>query len=1201
MCVEAVGCLADGAHVDDASASYGAIEGDVTAAADDDVGWVVAQEDGDFLVVELVGERLEGIAGRAVDELEMPRAFDRDAHGGRELGQPRQDEVAQLGPRLLQAPEPRSLEVAPCIEPVRIHRGQGAIAEALDAGCVHRHQATPGLERGRAGEAEISGDEQAAEATSLGGGEHGSERVGVAVYVRNAQKQHRSLASIAVGPRACEAIVPRPGSVLRRYDPPHMCEASLRALASFIDPDRAPSLLSRYEARDGIDAGAASLMALLGAAYPAFEPLAEKYPEHFVALAGEGWQEPRDREGLLSRLRAIALDGCTGEEARARLRRAVAYEKLRIATRELLPASLGGAEIDVTAREISDLAEAAIEVALLEAMSHVEARFGEARTACGEASRFVVLGMGKLGGRELNVGSDVDLVYVYDTDDGGSDFGEGSDATSLHEHWAHVARRLTETLDGVGEEGRIFRADLRLRPEGLRGPLAISRPAMERYYESFGRVWERAALVRARPVAGSLALGNATLQDLASFIYARRVDPSLASEIVRVHERAQAELCSDPERDLKLGPAGIREAELFAQTLQLVFGGVEPSLRTTSTLEAIARLGECRHISPVEAEELDGAYRLLRRVEHRIQWATGLQTHLLPRDESACSRLARSLGFEHYEALDRAIREARERIAAAFGSLAPKRTAPSSPWDEVLSLLDAAEDDASLVPALSKALRRNVGPELARDLRRLARRPDDLLGVKTRESFPELVSALFSGLAEAADVEQAARFLRMWITRLPVPTSYVRPLGENPRALRRLIGVFGASAFLGEALANRPELGEAAIFSRTIPTPELAVQRIDEEISALPLEEARDPDAFVGALRRAAWLSQIEVALADLAGEIELRDVFVTLSALADATLDRVTRFVMGGEDAVRGLAILAIGKLGGRELGFGSDLDVLFVFDPAAAPQDASPEDHFARCAQRIIRLVTSPHAEGPGYALDTRLRPSGSHGLLVTSLPSFARYHQCRSENPTRPRVLSSGASWERQALLRARFCAGDPELGEAAMRVAEAAAYEREPPDAHELHRLRMRMEAELGRERAGRYDSKYGKGGLADIELAVQFLQMRHGSDVRVRTTETLRAIEALEELGRLRADHARAFRGGYVFLRQLEQRIRIVHGSSAHFFDEEAEGLVPLARRMGLVDGHRRAVEELVLRYREVTERVRRAYLEVLGVEPPPVR
>lgn len=966
--------------------------------------------------------------------------------------------------------------------------------------------------------------------------------------------------------------------------------ASLRALASFIDPDRAPSLLARYEARFGTQDEVAALMAVLGAAYPAFEPLADAHPEPFARLAREGWQAPRDLEGLFSHLRSALDEGDARQDARARLRRAVVDEKLRIATRELLPSSLGGAEIDVTAREISDLAEATIEVALLEALRHVKGRFGDAWDASGERSRFVVLGMGKLGGRELNVGSDVDLVYVYDSVE------DGAAETSSHEAWVHVARRLTETLDGAGEEERIFRTDLRLRPEGSRGPLVVSRPAMERYYETFGRVWERAALVRARPVAGSSSLGIETLQDLDSFIYARRVDPSIASEIVRVHEQARAELCSDPVRDLKLGPGGIREAELFAQTLQLVFGGTEPSLRTPSTLEAIRRLGIGQRITPEEAAELDRAYRLLRRVEHRIQWATGLQTHALPRDERALFRLARSLGYERYGELEEAIRDARQRIAAAFGSLAPpKRTTPSSRWDEVLSCLQDA-DDALLVAALSKALRRNVGPEVARDLRRLSLRPDDLLGLKTRESFPELASTLFSALAEAADVEQASRFLRAWMTRSPMPTAYLRPLAEEPRALRRLISVLGASAFVGEALANRPELAEAAIFSRTIPTPTLALQRIDEEVSALPIEKAKDPDAFIGALRRATWLSTIEVAMADLAGEIELRDVFVTLSALADATLDRVIRFVMGGEGDVRGFAILAMGKLGGYELGFGSDLDVLFVFDPEAAPRGASPEDYFARLAQRIIRLVSSPHVEGPGYALDTRLRPSGNHGLLVTSLSSLARYHQSRYAEATRPRVLSSGAAWERQALIRARFCAGDPMLGAAAMQVVEAAAYEREPPEADELHRLRMRMQRELGREKAGRYDLKFGKGGLVDVEFAVQFLQMKCGTDVRIRTTETMRAVDVLEKLGHLPADHAKAFRDGYVFLRRLEQRIRIVHGSSAHFFDEEAEGLVALARRMGLVDRHHgTAVEELILRYREMTERVRVAYLEVLGV------
>jgi glutamate-ammonia-ligase adenylyltransferase len=343
----------------------------------------------------------------------------------------------------------------------------------------------------------------------------------------------------------------------------------------------------------------------------------------------------------------------------------------------------------------------------------------------------------------------------------------------------------------------------------------------------------------------------------------------------------------------------------------------------------------------------------------------------------------------------------------------------------------------------------------------------------------------------------------------------------------------------------------------------------------------------------------IEVALADLAGEIGTREATLTLSALADATLEQATRFALGSAGGVRGLAVVAMGKLGGNEIGYGSDLDVIFVFDPAVLPPTVDPHAHFARHAQRVIRLLAAAHPEGPGYDLDTRLRPSGSHGLLVTSLEAFARYHDVDLSNRASPDQVpsaqQSGAAWERQALVRARFAAGDVALGSAVMKVAHLAAYERGAPPKADVHRIRMRMERELGRERPGRHDLKLGRGGLSDIEFAVQYLQMVHGRDPRVRTTETPLAITTLADLGLLGADVAETFREGYQFLRRLEQRIRIVHGSSSSLLDEKAEGLLPLARRMGMRDTPRAtATEELIARYRDVTEAVRRAYLDVMS-------
>jgi glutamate-ammonia-ligase adenylyltransferase len=338
-----------------------------------------------------------------------------------------------------------------------------------------------------------------------------------------------------------------------------------------------------------------------------------------------------------------------------------------------------------------------------------------------------------------------------------------------------------------------------------------------------------------------------------------------------------------------------------------------------------------------------------------------------------------------------------------------------------------------------------------------------------------------------------------------------------------------------------------------------------------------------------------------------VRESTATLSALAEASLEVAVRAALGGgiDEPVLGLSVIAMGKLGGRELGYGSDLDVIFLYEPSASPAGVEPSTFFARCARRIIHLVSVPHPAGRGYELDTRLRPSGNQGLLVTSIEAFARYHGRSIDGapldlPAEARAGASrtAATWERLALLRARWVAGDARLGAQAMRTAHAAAYETpEDPEhvAAEIRRLRSRMERELSQERRGRRDLKLGRGGIVDVEFAVQSLQMRHGEDPAIRTTDTIEAIDLLVARGYLPDEHADALRDGYAFLRKLEQRIRILHADAAHLIEETAPGLVPLARRMGIRDRPRtEAAEELLARYREVTERVRGAYEAIVG-------
>jgi glutamate-ammonia-ligase adenylyltransferase len=593
-------------------------------------------------------------------------------------------------------------------------------------------------------------------------------------------------------------------------------------------------------------------------------------------------------------------------------------------------------------------------------------------------------------------------------------------------------------------------------------------------------------------------------------------------------------------------------------------------------------------VSEREEEELSSAYLFLRRLEHRIQFATGLQTHAMPTDPAMVERIARSLGYDGPAALARELQAVRARVSSCFASLGREPPTDDASFERLAGALDS-RDEAAVAAAATERFGLAASGDLPRHLLALARRPDGPLGATTRDKDAPFALLLVDALAGSADPEQATRLLAAFFGRLATPGLYVRALADDPRVVRALVSLLGASVVLGEAMVGHPDLADRVVYARGVPAPEVARAQVDEEVAALG-DDAGEVDALVGALRRAKRRVTFEVGLADLAGEIGTREAAHVLTALADATLEHACRFAMRERGLLSGsgLAVIAMGKLGGRELGYGSDLDVLFVYEDA----DDEAAERFARIAQRVLRLLGTPHGEGPGYELDTRLRPSGSHGLLVVSLEAFARYQVEQAEG------------WERQALVKARAIAGDAQLGARVVAVAHAAAYEGGAPEPERMHHLRTRMERELTHERLdrppARYDVKLGRGGVVDVEFAAQWLQMQHGRDPRVRTTETEVALAALETCGYLEPALADVLREGWRFLRRLEQRLRVSHGTSATLLEEGAPGLAALARRMGMHDAPRaRADAALLERYVAATREVRAAYLRVLGIKDTP--
>ncbi len=968
-------------------------------------------------------------------------------------------------------------------------------------------------------------------------------------------------------------------------------ESRVLALARAIDPQRAAVVEAELA---GIAPSAAVARAvLLATAYEALTGAVLRAPSTIPP------PHAADRDALHKALRRYLAAG-DADEHRPRLRRFAERQRLRIALRELLPPSLGGADFETTAGELSALADVTIEAALEEATGAVLARTGPPVDEHGALGRLTVLGMGKLGGEELNAGSDVDLVCFYDSDDHVARH-DGREL-SAHEVWTRVVRRMTSTLADVTDDGFVWRVDHRLRPEGSRGPLVNSLAAAERYYETFGRLWERSAWIRARPVAGDLELGERVIELLGPFVWRRVVDPSIAASMYELVHRARAELSAVSDRDLKLGPGGIREAEFFVQSLQLIWGGREHRIRTRPTLDACHRLRSAGLITEHEADELAGAYIALRRAEHAVQWSSGQQTHSLPTDPVALERIARTLGFEGSGAFIGDLQAQHERVGRLLRSLSPTGDVETPRWNDALLALDhddlPAFEEALVAAGLPGADDQQHG-QLVRDLFETARvHPDSVLGAHTRDRRRHLADTLLDAVAGSADPTQAGRYLRGFATRLASPSIYANLLANDPAAVRRLVTVLGGSAFVGELVATRPELADQVLFEPVIPSPDDARLEVLDAWRAAAAEE--DLETRVGRIRKAVARVTTQIALADLAEELDTRRSTEVLSALADEALETAARIALG-TPSVRGLAIVAMGKLGGREIGYGSDLDVIFLFEPEAAPEGTEATRFFTKIARQIIQIVSMPHPDGPAYELDTRLRPSGSQGMLVVSLSAFARYHGVEDEEGAPAPRARGAATWERLALLRARFAAGDAEVGRAAMAIAERAAYRPGQPDdaglralAQDVHQLRERMEHELARERPGRYDIKLGRGGLIEVEFATQLLQLAHGAHREVRTTDTREALAGLAAVGALPGEQLAARRDGCDFVRRPQPRIRVVHGDSSHLIEERAAGMIPLARRMGIreSDGHR-AAAELIERYRVITERVRRAYEEIV--------
>ncbi|MFG6467909.1 bifunctional [glutamate--ammonia ligase]-adenylyl-L-tyrosine phosphorylase/[glutamate--ammonia-ligase] adenylyltransferase [Roseateles sp. BYS87W] len=817
---------------------------------------------------------------------------------------------------------------------------------------------------------------------------------------------------------------------------------------------------------------------------------------------------------------------------------------------------------------MTHLAEVTLDRALTAARAELDEIHGAPRTADGQDIAFWVLGMGKLGARELNVSSDIDLIYVYE-DDGAT---HGPRPLTAHEYFSNVAKRLYALIGDVTDDGQVFRVDLALRPNGKSGPPVVSLGMLEEYFLVQGREWERFAWLKSRVVAPLAGLGapgdprTLQLRQLVTpFVYRRYLDYGVFEGLRQLHGKirseAKARAAGRPERanDVKLSRGGIREIEFIVQLLQVVRGGQFPEIRTRSTVKALGCVAARGLMKPETAQRLIDAYVFLRRVEHRIQFLDDQQTHCLPQGDADLAWIAASMGLkcsretcELFEQLG----EVRELVANEFDALLHEGTGAAGGGCKggqcggPKPTMDG-EDFLNGLPA-----------PLAAAVRTLAETPR-VQGL--REESRQRLAKLFHRAAQAVAADEcsmdaALRFVD-WVGPLLRRESYLALLVERPAVQQRLLRLLGLARWPMRYLMQHPgvidELADPLLLTARFDRDAFIADLLDREQGWVRSGEA-DEEALLDTLRRAHHAEVFRTLVRDVEGRITVEQVADDLSLLADAVLQVAIQWAWALFSKAHRpdprLAVIAYGKLGGKELGYGGDLDVVFVFDD----EDENASEIYGAFVRRLITWLTLRTAAGELFDIDTALRPNGNSGLLVTSLAHFEAYQTGRGSN--------TAWTWEHQAITRARFCAGHADLAERFEGVRRQVLTA--PRDAEALKRevQAMREKVRAARPvRAGLFDVKHSEGGMMDAEFALQCLILTHGAQHPglLDNLGNIALLQRCETVGLLPAGVGTGAANAYRELRRVQHKARLDEQSTAL----DADAAAPLAP-------HRAAVQAL---------------------------
>jgi glutamate-ammonia-ligase adenylyltransferase len=821
----------------------------------------------------------------------------------------------------------------------------------------------------------------------------------------------------------------------------------------------------------------------------------------------------------------------------------------RILLHTLLRDLCSRADLDEVCATMTRLAEESIAASIRAHHRWIAEAHGEPIGAdSGEPQRMMVVAMGKLGGGELNVSSDVDLVFVY-PEDGTT---AGPKPLANQEFFDRLGRRVIGTLADVTEDGFVFRVDMRLRPYGDSGPLSSSLAALEAYLVAQGRTWERYAWLKARALTGDR--GAELEQLIEPFVFRKYLDYDAYAGLRDVHRQIREQgRRRGYQRNIKLGPGGIREIEFIVQALQLVRGGREPVLRERRTMRALAALGTRGLLPRAAVAELSAAYVFLRRLEHRLQYRNDAQTHDVPSRGAERTAVARACGFTDAKSFTSALEAGRAAVERHFSAVLGEE--PRGDDDALAAVWFDPAPEQARARLLAEAGYCDAGAvlELLTRLRRSSRYLQ--LPTLSRQRFDALVPQLLRAAVTATQTVTACNPQHIFERLLALLETvsgrsvYLALLAEHPPVLPRIAQLMGASAWAADYLLRHPILLDELLDSRVLlAEPDWNAWR--SELDVVLTAHPRDTERQIDALRHFQHAQVFRLLAQDLTGMLTVERLADHLSALADvvlaATLGQCWRLVSPLAHTAPRFAIVGYGKLGGKELGYASDLDLVFLYDD---PEAAAAEG-YARLAQRVNTWLTSLTAAGRLYETDLRLRPDGVSGLLVSSLGSFRSYQR------------EHAWTWEHQALTRARFVAGDAALGAAFEAEREAILRLPRNPDRLKSDVTEMRRRMHAGHPNPGpTFDLKHDPGGMVDVEFAVQYLVLGHAHAHRqlTRNAGNIALLGVAAALGLLPAELASAAADAYRDYRKLQHQIRL-QGARAARIDP-----APQAERRVAVD------------------------------------